>query len=580
MLKKNYFLLTFFTGFFFLLASICITFPLIFHLGEYATGLGDELLIAWIQSWVVHTLFTNPLALFDANIYFPYHKTLAYSDIFLTTSLLSLIPTYFIGQPIVANNFTLISSLALVGFSVYLLSFYIIKDFLASLLAGLLVIFSPATLSFSVHLQILGVEWVPLSILCFLFFLDSQKTRYFIGSLCCLLLQVYNSFFPAYFILFSWIIIFIFIWFTKKKQLKIFITKKHIFLVLLTILLIIPIALPYFQISQEFHYVRDIRDTIHFALQPEDLLYPGDTTRLKNLLLTTIPTNHYSQNNEFKPGYVGAVFSLLLIYVIYYLIKMKKNHIFIYVFTTIALLGLLLSFGPLLHIGRHTVHKPFPIPLPYYFFYYLIPGFQGFRNSARWEMLFILASAIVISLVLHQRLSKISLKKKIVIYLLLFIGIIGEFNFPMHFVTVPQKKDFPKIYSWMATTPANATFIEMPIYNWNSPSALQQEMMREYYGIENFRKIVNGYSGFSPPEWQQMIAFMHTNFPNDASIQKLQKMGVQYIIVDKSSFDKGYRMNYEKFDGNAIVARLKKNPKIVFVKHVGNYAVFFISEKK
>src|SRR3981081_3085142 len=88
----------------FFVASIYITYPLLFHLGEYATGRGDELLIAWITSWDIHALTTNPLSLFDANIFYPYHNSLAFSDIFLTTSILSFIPLKLINQPIAANN--------------------------------------------------------------------------------------------------------------------------------------------------------------------------------------------------------------------------------------------------------------------------------------------------------------------------------------------------------------------------------------------------------------------------------------------------------------------------------------------
>jgi hypothetical protein len=564
----------------FISASIYITFPLLFHLGDFATGLGDELVIAWIQSWVIHALSTNPLSLFNANILYPYHNTLAYSDAFLTGSLFSFILTDIIGQPIAANNMSLIISLAFDGFSLYLLTYYLTKDFFAALFSGLLFIFSPAILSFSAHLQILAVGLVPLAILFFLLFVEKFKTKYLVLSLLCFLLQSYNSFLPGYFIVFSLVIILLYRWFENKKKTKQLFSKKNIILVLLTLLFLFPVALPYYQVSKEFHYVRDIRDTIHFALQPEDLLYPGDTTRLKNVLLT-LPTNKYSQGNEFKPGYLGVVFTLITIFVFIYLIKNWKSTRWLErSFLTISLCGLILSLGPLLHLGRQTIHHPFPIPLPYILFYYMIPGFQGLRNTQRWEMLFILATATLIGLVFAQITTRFKFKKKFIIYILLTMGVIAEF-YPITFVKVPQKKDFPQVYSWMATTPKDSTFIEMPIYNWNDTPYVEQELLREYYGTENFRRIVNGYSGFSPPPWQDFILDMHNEFPNAKSVKTIHSMGVDYIIVNSNDYNVGYKAKFEKYSGNQVLQQMKKNRSVSMIKKFNDgIYVFAIDGKK
>jgi hypothetical protein len=564
----------------FFIASVYITYPLLFHLGDYTTGMGDEFVIAWIHSWIIHALTTNPFSLFNANIYFPYPNTLAYSDIFLTGSIFTYPIVSLLGQPISANNITLISSLTLLGFSLFLLSYYLTRNYFASFLSGLVVIFSPATLGYYIQIQMLEIYWVPLAILFFLLYLHSFKIRFFILSLICFLLQFYNSFLPAYFILFSFIIILLFTWFENKKKFRSYFTKKNFLLVVISLLLMIPGILPYLRISQQFHYTRDLRDSIHFALQPEDLLYPGVNTRLYTILLSDVPTNHYSQNNEFKPGYLGIVFSLLvLLSIVYFFNKRKPVSLYEKTFLTIAITGLILSFGPLLHLNRQTIHHPFPIPLPYALFYYVMPGFEGFRNSQRWEMLFILGIVVFISLIMNTMLKNISLKKQIIFYSLLFIGIVAEFA-PMHYISVPQKKDFPKVYSWMATTPANTSFIILPIYNWNMPPFVQQEFYREYYSTVEFRPMVNGYSGFSPPPWQDFIYFMHNTFPKQISIDKTQAMGVNYIIIDTKSYDVEYKTHQSHFNGSAILTKLKNNRSLMFIKTIGDYTVFAIHERK
>src|SRR4051812_8449007 len=100
----------------FILSSIYITYPIIFHLGSLATGLGDELVIAWIQNWVIHSVTSgNISSIFEANLYYPYHNSLAFSDTFFTSSLIALVPRLVKGEPISTVNVTLILSLIFLG---------------------------------------------------------------------------------------------------------------------------------------------------------------------------------------------------------------------------------------------------------------------------------------------------------------------------------------------------------------------------------------------------------------------------------------------------------------------------------
>jgi hypothetical protein len=297
-------------------------------------------------------------------------------------------------------------------------------------------------------------------------------------------------------------------------------------------------------------------------------------------VLNNLPINKYSQNSEFKPGYIGLVFSLLSIIAIFYFVKLfKKKNIHLKIFTSIALLGVVLSFGAFLHINRFTVHTPFPIPLPYALLYYIAPGFQGFRNAARWEMLFILAIAVAIALVIHEILKKYSLTKRILIYTILFMGTIIEFNFPMEFVKVPEVRSFAGVYSWLQTTPKETKIIEMPIYNWNMWPYTQEDLFRQYYSTVHFRKMVNGASGFSPPPWQTMIVNLLIEFPNEKSLTQLKKLNINYIIVHKDQYDILYKEKYsvEKHyfeDGEHVIKRLSKNSSVHLVKKFGNDYVY------
>jgi hypothetical protein len=345
--------------------------------------------------------------------------------------------------------------------------------------------------------------------------------------------------------------------------------------------LIIPVARPYFSVSNEFHYARDIRDAIHFAIQPEDFLYPGNRTRLSTFLLNTVPTNHYSENSEFKPAYLGFVFSLLVLYAFWYFIRnFKKNNIYVNSFFTIAIVGLVTCLGPVLHLGRHTVHIPFLIPLPYAVFYYLIPGFQGLRDSQEWNMFFILGITIVIALALHNTLQKTSLRKRLIVFILLFTGIIVELNFPLKLYPIPQKNYFPPVYSWLATTDLKSNIIELPIYNWNMDPFTEHEIFREYFNTVDFRRTINGYTGFSPPPWQLLIVNLDSNFPSNKTITILKQMDITYVIIHTDEYNALSKSNlFSKNtikNGNTLMKRTEKIPALTLVKKFKDTYVFKI----
>lgn len=605
MAKKQ--VIQFISAFFiFLLAGIFISYPLFFHLGDVVTGFGDELNYAWMYNWVIHVILSgNIWHLYDTNIFYPYNIALSDSDPNLITSILALIPVVLTKEPISAVNFTIISSIIFLGFSVYLLTFYLTKNYFASLLSGLLVIFSPAYLSFYAHLQMLAVEFVPLAILFFFRFLESYKTKYWIVSLLFFVAQTYNNFLAGYFILFSYGIILFYslrdsgLRRNDKKisgndrvkrgsarkgrndKTTIF-NAKNIAFFILALVVLVPIMLPYYAVSKEFHYVRDLRDSIHFAIQPEDMLFSSNFSRLYEQI-NALPFNKISQNEEFKPGYVGFVFSILTIAVLFFMIKQFKKQTWINrSFFTIAVLGFVLSLGPVLHLGRHTIHEPFVIPLPYSLFYYLIPGFQGFRNSARWEMLFIISIAVLVSMCLNTWLEKSSQRKKIIVYILLFIGVVSEFNFPMHFEKVDRVKEFPKVYSWLAASPQQTKIIELPIYNWNMPYGVI-EYKRMYYSTIHFRRTVNGGGGFTPPPWEKMAYELDASFPSEKAVQRIQDMGVDYLIIHTDEYDK---MNKDRFtsnhhlvpNGDAVLKGLAKNKDVKLVKRFGKDFVFEVKK--
>lgn len=519
----------------------------------------DELYVNWIINWDIHSFTHNVFNIFNANIFYPYHNTLAYSETFITSAVISFLPVKILGEPLVAYNFIFIFSLVTFGFFTYLLTQYLTKDHLTSVISGTLVSFSSYTLAKYMHLQLLNIGWVPLSLLFFIKFLDSKKYKYLVVSAIFFVIQVYNSFLPGYFIAFSCLFIFIYYLIKHKIKLNQIISVKILLLAIFVFISIIPIIIPYYQVSKEFNYVRDIRDSIQFANRPEYILYPGNTTRLSNFLLNTFYKN--DKGPFTYDGFIGAMFFLLSVSAILYRIKTrKKNFLLFDTFIAIGVFGFILSLGPAFQWGGHVIKHPFIIPLPYALFYYVIPGFNGLRNSARWEMLFLFSFSICIGIFLSNYLKGKKKTFKFLLTVLFCLLIILEFKFPYNYYQIPTKENFPKIYTYIKNLSKDAVISEFPIYNWRTFPELNSETVREYYSTLSFTKTFNGAAGFDPPPWQEKVTYLIKYFPSEESIKLLKENGVNFIVLHAWEYDLIHNKNYN-VDGKIVPKgnEVKKN---------------------
>src|SRR5689334_13011494 len=64
----------------FCVLTAVMTWPWVLHLRDAVADRGDPYMIAWTLWWDCHQTFHDPLHLFDANVFYPYKYTLAFSE--------------------------------------------------------------------------------------------------------------------------------------------------------------------------------------------------------------------------------------------------------------------------------------------------------------------------------------------------------------------------------------------------------------------------------------------------------------------------------------------------------------------
>jgi hypothetical protein len=471
----------------YLLLSVIVTWLLVTKLNSLILDPYDGLLITWILNWDIHALSTNFLNLLNANIFFPYHNTLAFSDFQLPQAILAAPFIFLSGEPLVGYNVTQILGLALTAFAVYLLAGSLTKDGKTAVFGGIFFSFSTIHLNYLTHLQLLHFWPVVLATLCLL------QRRYFWFIVFFLLATLTTPLF-FYFLL------------------TIGIIRKKFFVLFVACLVAVPTLVPYYLVSWQWHYVRPINDAIHFSLQFPNLVNISSLSVLSRLIPPV---------GSGTPAYLGGVFLVLTIVAF----KNLKAQPFMKFFLILAGVSFVLALGPALHISQNTVHVgPIPaIPLPYLIFYYLVPGFAGMRTPSRWIILTAFALAMVIVIYLRNRVNSRLL-------ILLGLLVLLEVNWPLKFQAVPSVAEFPPEQRWLKDNFAGAPIIQFPIYGWFDPQ-FGQETRREYYSTIHWHPMFNGFSGFSPAEWEQRVKWLQASFPSPESVKFLREQGIRLVLT-------------------------------------------------
>jgi len=113
----------------------------------------DAALNAWIIAWVAHQLPRDPLHLYDANIFYPEPRTLAFSEPLIVPALMVAPVLWLGGSAVLAHNLALLAGMALTAFAGYLLALRYTRDAAAGLVAATLVAFNAMTLTSIPHIQ-------------------------------------------------------------------------------------------------------------------------------------------------------------------------------------------------------------------------------------------------------------------------------------------------------------------------------------------------------------------------------------------------------------------------------------------
>jgi hypothetical protein len=153
----------------------------------------DPDLFLWTLAWDTHAFTSQPLSLFDANIYYPQHDTLAYSENLIGSALLAAPVIWLTGNLVLAYNLVSLLACALCGLGAYLLARRVGVGPLGAFLCGMIFAFSPTRFLRISQLHLGPIQWIPFALAWMHAYLDGGERRHLRLAIACFTLQVLSS---------------------------------------------------------------------------------------------------------------------------------------------------------------------------------------------------------------------------------------------------------------------------------------------------------------------------------------------------------------------------------------------------
>lgn len=145
-----------------------LTHPLVANLDRIGrVNTNDGRWSLWVVAWVAHALTTDPVRIFDANIFHPHRNTLAYSEANLVAGALGAPVWAATRNPYLTHNAVVVVAFIVAAAGAYYLVRHLTGHRGAAAVAGVMFAFCPFIFARTAHIQLLltgGLPWCLLAL--------------------------------------------------------------------------------------------------------------------------------------------------------------------------------------------------------------------------------------------------------------------------------------------------------------------------------------------------------------------------------------------------------------------------------
>jgi len=529
----------------------------------------DPGLQAFLIGWDWHALTRDPLRVFDAPIFHPEPRTLAYMDHMLGETAAAAPVLWLTGSVAAAYNILVLLSFAFSAWAAYRLVRLFGVSRLGAGLSGFLFAFGPYRYANLDLLNQLQTQFLPLGLFFAVRYLQRWKVRDAVGVAAAVIAQIYFGWYYAYYLVAALALLVGYklvqgSWHAPRGH-----RRAYALIAALSFATVAPVTWPYVERRLELpEFRRSLGETALYSADLLDYLKTNPTSVLAGA--AHLPTGAQA----YFPGLVVAALGALGASALWARRRLSGAGISprrvaqawgdAGYFLLLAPAAMLLSLGPILHVAGVRLW----IPLPYSVLYFLVPGFSVMRAPARLAVLALLACVVLAGIgfkLLETRLrERRPFAWKGMVAAMFGIAVLGAWVRPVTLLELPSSRSMPGAYAWLARQPDKAPILELPAPARDADEN-ETHALRQYWILLHGHPRLDGCSGFVSRRYRAFRAAVQS-FPSDEALRAAAGMGARWIVVHYGDYPAG--------QGDSLRDRIESEPRLDMEARFGNDVVY------
>lgn len=303
--------------------TLLFTYPIWTAPDTLLNELADVRLNTWILAWDAHALVSDPLELFDANIFFPGDNTLAFSE-HLLGSAIWVAPVNWAGHPVLAYNLVFLTSFILTGIGTTLWVRHLTGSLPAGLFAGIVWTFAPAKFDHLPQIQMLTGQWIPFGLLYCGCYVETGRSRYAYATAGFAGLQFVTSVNLGMFLMpllgVYGLLLFFALPGAESRRCPRRLGRDVAISAVILAVLVVPLSIPYIAANQEYGFERGYEEIVTFSAQTKAFLSPGWPSRTPHM--RWLHETFWAPEASFFPG---VLVSLLAVAALFYAVVLAAR---------------------------------------------------------------------------------------------------------------------------------------------------------------------------------------------------------------------------------------------------------------
>jgi hypothetical protein len=482
--------------FVFFLAATAAVLPTQFAHPHHIPDHGDPLFSIWRLAWFAHQLPRNPVDLFDANIFHPQPRTLAYSDAMLVPGLAAA-PLIWLGvHQVLAYTIVFLLAIVLSGVCAFVLVRALTGSDGAALIAGLLLAFCAFRFSHYSHLELQVTHWMPLALYFLHRTIEGHRLRDGVLTGVIIALQTLSSLYYGLFFIIFVAAVFAALWIAGRIDVRA-VVRPLAAGACVAALLVLPLTTPYW-LNRGDVGERNRDEIEAYSAKAADYLAPHGRSVYRGYG-TQAPGER-----ELFPGLVPI--ALLVVALWPPLTPVRFAYA----------AGLVLAVDASLGLNGEAYH---------WIIDYL-PGARGFRAPARFGVIVALALSVLGGLAAARLLRRVEAPRgRAALVAACALAILIEAR--PRLTLEPIWLYPPRVYEAL---PRDRTTVLAEFPFPQQEGAFWHDGRYMYFSTFHWHRLVNGNSGFFPRSYYALVDDL-LRFPSDEGMAALRARGVEYLVV-------------------------------------------------